>query len=291
MNHRQLETFAAVMRAGTASRAADILGVTQPAVSRSLAELEKALGFQLFARVQNRLVPTPEAHQFFTEVEASFRGIDTLRAAAARIRDHGSGQLRIGSLSALGSSLVPRAIARFRQTHPDIAVTLIVAASREIRDQVASGAFDLGLAADEIDTTGVQHQLFVAPDAVCALPVGHRLAAKAVITPADLEGEPMIAYVPEDRARQRIDRIFDQAGIRPRIVVETIYAATVCALVSEGVGIGFVSRYGAAGHDQSRLVLRPFEPAAPIRSLLILPPDRPKSDLVRAMIDALMATR
>jgi DNA-binding transcriptional LysR family regulator len=291
MNHRQIETFAAVMRAGTASRAAEILGVTQPAVSRSLAELEKTLGFALFARVQNRLVPTPEAHQFFAEVEASFRGIDRLRATAARIRDHGSGEIRIGSLSALGSSLVPKAIARFRDSHPQVGVTLIVASSREIRDHVASGAFDLGLAADEIDITGVQHQLFVAPDAVCAIPAGHPLAARAVITPADLEDEAIVAYVPEDRARQRLDRVFEEAGVRPRIVVETIYAATVCALVSEGLGIGFVSRYGAGGHDQSRLVLRPFEPAVPIRTLLILPPDRPKSVLVRAMIDALMASR
>jgi DNA-binding transcriptional LysR family regulator len=207
------------------------------------------------------------------------------------MRDHGSGQLRIGSLSALGSSLVPKALARFQASHPDIAVTVIVAASGEIRDQVACGAFDLGLAADEIDTTGVQHQLFVAPDAVCALPAGHRLAAREVITPTDLDGEPFTAYVREDRARQRIDRIFEEAGVMPRIVVETIYAATVCAPVSEGLGIGLVSRYGAGGHDQSRLVLRPFEPAVPIRSLLILPPDRPKSELVRAMIDALMAAR
>jgi DNA-binding transcriptional LysR family regulator len=291
VNHRQLEIFAAVMRSGTASRAAEFLGITQPAVSRSLAELERAVGFALFARVQNRLVPTPEARQFFRDVEISFRGIDTLRAAAARIRDHGSGDIRIGSLSALGSSLVPKAVRRFRDSHPDIGVTLIVASSRTVRDMVASGEFDLGLAADEIDLTGISHQLFVAPKAMCAVPLGHRLAAKDVVRPADLDGEPFIAYVPEDRARQRMDLVFAEAGLSPRIVVETIYAATVCSLVSEGVGVGLVSSYAAAGLDQSRLVLRPFEPAVTIRSLLILPPDRPKSQLVRDMIDCLMAVR
>ena len=163
VNYRQIETFAAIMRSGTASRAAEILGITQPAVSRSVAELEKAVGFPLFARVRNRLVPTPEAGAFFRDVEASYCGLDTLRASAARIRDHGSGQIRIASLSALGSSLVPRAIRRFRDHHPDVAVTLIVTSSRSVRDVVAAGEFDIGLAADEIDVTGVVGRLAVDP--------------------------------------------------------------------------------------------------------------------------------
>lgn len=279
------------MRAGTASRAAEILGVTQPAVSRAIAELEKTVGFPLFARVRNRLVPTPEARGFFRDVEASYRGLDTLRASAARIRDQGSGQVRVASLSALGSSLVPRAVRHFRDRHPDVPVTLIVASSRAVRDMVASGEFDVGLAADEIDTTGVQHQPFVAPEALCAVPVGHALAARERITPADLHGEPFVAYVPEDRARQRLDVALAAAGSAPRIVVETIYAATVCALVSEGVGLGLITPYAAAGLDRSRVVLRPFSPAVVVRSLLILPPDRPKSVLVRDMVGALMAAR
>lgn len=288
---RQIETFAAVMRVGTASRAAEILGVTQPAVSRTISELEAAIGFALFARVRNRLVPTPEAGIFFRDVEASFRGLDSLRASAARIRDHGSGRLKIASLSALGSSLVPRAVGKFRGHHPDVSITLIVASSREVRDLVARGEFDLGLAAEEIDLTGIGHQPFGAPQVVCAVPVGHRLAVKDVIEPADIHDEPFIAYVPEDRGRQRADEVLARAGSRPRIVVETIYASTVCALVSEGVGIGLISTQAVAGLDQSRVVLRPFRPKIVIRSFLILPPDRPKSQLVRDMIEALMAVR
>ena len=80
LNIRQIETFAAVMKTGTASRAAETLGITQPAVSRSLAELERAVGFALFARIRNRLVPTPEAKQLYQDVETTFRGIDTREA-------------------------------------------------------------------------------------------------------------------------------------------------------------------------------------------------------------------
>ncbi|PZU82678.1 MAG: LysR family transcriptional regulator [Chelatococcus sp.] len=292
MNNRQIEVFAAVMKAGTVSRAAEVLGVTQPGVSRLIAELERTLGFALFARVRNRFVPTPEGRLFYDEVEASFRGMDQLRATAARIRDYGAGQLRVATLSALSSSIVPNAVKRFRTARPDAAVTLMVLPSRDVRNGVASGAFDVGLAADEIDVSGVVHQVFVQPRALCAIPLGHPLAARETIGPHDLSGVDFVAYVPEDRARQRFDHILREAGAAPpHVVVETIYAATVFALVSEGVGVGLVSPYAIAGHDQSRIVLRPFEPAVHSRSLLILPPDRPKSQLVRDFIDCLMEAR
>jgi len=291
VNHRLIEIFAAVMKAGTVSRAAELLDVTQPAVSRAIAELERGVGFMLFDRVRSRIIPTPEGRLFYREVESSFRGMDTLRAQAARIRDQGSGLLRVGSLSALGSSLVPRAVRKFRDKHPDIAVTLLVLPSRDVRDGVASGQFDIGLAADEIDTNGIVHQPFVSPRIFCAMPPDHLLAKRKVIRPMDLHEQPYITYVPEDRARQRVDRALAEAGSKPQVLVETIYGATVCALVAAGVGIGLVSSYAAAGFDPARILLKPFEPEVHSNSLLILPIDRPKSRLVRDFIDCLMAAR
>lgn len=289
---RLIEIFLAVIKVGTVSRAAETLGISQPAVSRAIADLERALGFLLFDRVKSRIVATPEGMQFLAEVELHFRGMDKLRASAARIRDHGAGQIRIGSLSALASALVPRAIARFRSIQPSIAVTLMVQSSRDIRDGVAAGAFDLGLAADEIDTTGVSYQPFVSPAALCAIPQGHPLAEYDVIRPHHLSGVDFIEYVPEDRARQRFHQVMHEAGMEPpRTVVETIYATTVCTLVAEGVGVGLVHPHVLPALNIAGVVLRPFEPEVRIKSLLLLPLGRPKSNLVRDFIDCLMVAR
>lgn len=292
VNSRQIEVFATVMKTGTLSGAAAALGVTQPGVSRLIADLEASLGFALFDRVRNRIIPTPEGKTFFAEVEASFRGMDRLRASAARIRDHGVGQLRIATLSSLGSSIVPDAVRRFRVLRPEATITLMVLSSREVRDGVVCGTYDVGLAADEIDLSGVDHQVFVQPQAYCVMPLGHPLAGLESIGPHHLSGEDFVAYVPEDRMRQRFDRVMAEAGVAPpRIVVETIYASTVCALVAQGVGVGLITSYAIAGQDRSRVVLRPFQPAVHSRCLLILPPDQPKSLVLRDFINCLMEAR
>jgi DNA-binding transcriptional LysR family regulator len=291
MNVRQVETFDVVMKVESISRAAELLNVTQPVVSRTISELEGSLGFSLFERIRNRIVPTPEAKRFHRDVASLYTGLDSLRSSAARIRDYGTGDIRLASLPVLGASLVPRALRLFHELHPNVTVNLMVLTSREVRDGVASGAFELGLAADEVDTVGVNHQPFSAARAVCAVPLGHPLARVDIVQPAHLDGVKLIGYVPEDRGGQRLKVALDESGIRPITVIETVNATTVCALVSEGIGIGFVTPYALAGVDQSRIVVKPFEPPVYSRSLLLLPIDRPKSLLVRAMIDCLMVSR
>lgn len=279
------------MLTGSASRAAELLRVTQPAVSRAIGELERVTAFALFDRIRGRLVPTPEAKLLFREVERSFVGLDHLRSEAARIRDFGTGSIRIASLAALGSTLVPRAIREFRKKHPDIALTLQIHSSSAVREMVAGSQFDLGLAADEIDLSGVEHRIFGSFRAVCVLPPSHALVAKAVINPTDLDGEPFLALSPEDRARQQMTAIFDAANARPKVVIETPNSATICALALEGVGIGLTNPAAADGFAERGLIFRPFEPAVYFKSHLLFRPDAQKSRLVKSFVAELLAAR
>lgn len=286
MNLRQIETFAAVMKCGTTARAAEVLGITQPAVSRSVVELERSVGFPLFARIRNRLVATPEGRMLYEEVKVTFQGLDSIKATAARIRDHGSGEIRVVSA---GHSVIPKAVAIFRKRHPNVRITLHILPSREVRSLIASGRFDVGLAPDLIETAGIVHHSFISRDALCALPPGHELASRKSISPRDLDGVPFIAYLPEDRFRHRIDAILRTAGAAPRIVVETAFAPTALALVAAGVGVTLTPPHSVV--NRSSLVLKPFKPGIEVRVFLLLPSDRPKSQLVRDFIDALMAAR
>ncbi|MGL4974918.1 MAG: LysR family transcriptional regulator, partial [Bosea sp. (in: a-proteobacteria)] len=198
MNLRDVDIFRAIMQAGGASNAAELLGISQPAVSRALATLERDVGFRLFDRIKGRLTPTREGQLFHQDVRASFAGLDRLKQRAAQIREVGEGTWNIASLSALGHGVVPRAIAAFANRHPDVRIGYQVRTSNIVRDLVASGRAHIGLAADEVDTTGVLHSIFTTPRAVCVMPKTHPLAQRATIAPADLAGVPLLTLSPDD---------------------------------------------------------------------------------------------
>lgn len=291
LQHRQLEAFNAVMISGSTVRAAELMGVTQPAVSRLIAELEAAVRFGLFDRVRGRLVPTPEGKLFHREVEASFVGLDRLQNAAASIRDYGTGSIRIASLAAAGTVIVPSAIRSFRRTHPHTRITLHVTWSAAIRNGVADGRYDIGIAADEIDSSGVDIQLFGNFPGLIAMPEGHALARENVIKPSHLGGIPLIGLAPEDRARHRFDKVLSEAGVVPEYVIETPGAATVCELALTGDAVGFVNPLVTGTGRNPGLVLRPFEPRVMFRVYLLYPPDSQKSSLVKSFTAEIMKHR
>lgn len=285
MNIRQIEVFHAVMTNATASRAAEVLRISQPAVSKAIQELERNIGFALFLRQKGRMLPTAEGQLFFHEVEGSFTGLVHLRSAAARIRDFGSGAIRVASLSALSTNVLPKALRGFQARHPNVAITFQARMSAIVKDLIASGQFDVGLAADEVDVTGVDARPFARYRVVVAIPAGHRLEAVEVIRPADLDGEPFIALSPEDTTRRAAEAVFFRENIKPKMVLETPFSTTICAMVQAGLGVGMVNPMTAEPYLGKGLSLRPFEPAIYFRTLLLLPPNRLPSRIVSDFID------
>lgn len=291
MNFRQLEIFRAVIRGGSASRASELLDISQPAVSRSIADLEASIGFLLFNRVRGRLVITPEGQLFADEVATAFLAMDRLKASSLKIRDFGSGHIRVASLAAMGSTLVPRAIRLFQAEHKDVAITLHVDSSANIKELVAQGQFDIGLAADEIDLSGIDHQRFASFKAVCVMSRDHPLTSQKTIRPEYLHREPFIALSPGDRTREELDAVFREHDAVPSVLIETPNSATVCALALEGIGVGIANPIAAEGFSERGLEVRPFTPDIYFKCHLIFRPDVQRSRIVNAMAAALMQAR
>lgn len=291
MNFRQLEAFNAVMISGSTVRAAELMGVTQPAVSRLIAELEAAVRFPLFDRVRGRLIATPEGTLFFREVEVSFKGLDRLQATAASIRDYGAGTLKIASLAAAGAILAPAAIRAFRKQNPGVRITFHITWSSAIRNGITDGQYDLGLAADEIDRSGIDSQLFGSFPGLVAMPKSHPLTLHKSITPDLIAQWPLIGLSPEDRARQRFDETMKNAGHEPKYVIETPNAATICALAQEGDAVGLVNPLVIGDAESRTVALRPFTPEVMFRVYLLFPADIQKSSLVRSFTAELFRLR
>ena len=293
MKLNEIEAFDAVMRTGSTIRAADLLGISQPAISRALSRLASATRLTLFKTVRGRLMPTPEAELFHAEVRVAFAGLDRLKTKAAAIREFGTGTLRIACFPALGLSFVPKAVRLFREKEPNATVTLNIMGSAAVRDQVAEGRYDIGLTADEIDTTHVSTQVFMTPRAVCVFKRGHPLEARQAIGPEDIAPYPFIALSPEDTVQRRLARIFSEAGVQPRTVVETQYSETVCNLALEGVGVGIanVVSVKASGFEQRGLSIRSFAPEISFRALTVFPAVRLRSALTERFLTCLYEVR
>lgn len=287
MNLRQIEAFRAMILGATTVRAAELLGVSQPAISKSLQELERAVGFRLFERTGGRLLPTPEGQLLYRAVDQAFSGMAHIRSAAARIRDFGVGELRIGCLSAFSNNIVPQAINRFRQGNPEVAITLQVQGSPRLRDMVAAGECDIAITSDEVDTTGTLAQPFIRTTAEVALPPGHALCDRASLTFADLHKQNFIALVAEDTTRREAEAQFKAVDATPQVVVETPFSTTICALVLAGVGCGIVDPVTAIGFRERGLVLKLLTPEIQFRTLLLFPPQQQLSGNVSTFVNDL----
>lgn len=266
--------------------------LSQPAVSKLIADLEHAIGFQLFVRSKGKLlVATPEAEFFRHEVERSFIGLDALKRTASDIRNLSAGNLHIASLPALAYSFLPKVIRAFRQTFPSVSIRLYIHGSSTVRRWVANQQFDIGLATRAHEMPGVTSRSFLHSAGACVLPPGHRLVEKELIEPADLAGEPFISLMMGDQTRMRIDRIFEGAGVERDLAIETQYAMAVCSLVVQGLGCSIVNPATATDFVAQGLVVRPFRPRIDFEYVLYTPSFRPLSQTALRFVDLMTEVR
>jgi DNA-binding transcriptional LysR family regulator len=296
VNLRQIEAFRATMHAGTVVAAAGLLNVTQPAVSRLIAELEMRVGFALFERRGRRLVPTAEAQQLYREVERLQLGIERIAQVAADIKLQRAGALRLAVLPALAQWFAPRVATKFLSTRPDVTLFIDSLPSRQIAELVAIHQYDLGVVERPAPRPALDIEPIEGIETVAVLPARHRLAAKDAISVRDLDGERLVLLSQHSRLRYRLEELFARRRVTPNIVLETPQSTIACALVAAGAGITLVSRIAAASYAWRNVAVRPLRERVTSDFALIYPVVGGRSRLVevlaadlRAEIGALMA--
>ncbi|MCB2101461.1 MAG: LysR family transcriptional regulator [Rhodobacterales bacterium] len=190
MNERQLLALKYVITHGTTTQAADLLNVTQPAISRMLSSLEHDLGVKLFERQRGRITPTPQAGYFLGAAEKILDAIWDARRRADTIRNLSVGDLKVASMPGFAITTLPRLVSDFETRHPNVRISLEARTSPQVRELVGSQAFDVGLAEPPwpIETFLVEPY---AARCVCLLRRDDPLAEKDEVTPRDLVGRKL----------------------------------------------------------------------------------------------------
>jgi len=278
LNSRHIEAFRAVMLSGTTTGAAQVLNTTQPAVSRTLAQLQSATGIKLFEIQRGRLMPTPEAKELFASVQRHFLSLEKIEQTVTALRQNGTGLLRIACTPVLGISVIPVITREFKNAFPSVRVTLHTIETHAMQDGLLSGMYDLALSTSSLNSTGLDPEVVHQSKSVCVMSKSHPLADRKRIQVEDLRDHALLSHHTDDTLQRRLSHLLAKQQIVPSSVVETNYSATICMLAAANLGVGLVSPY-AASVFASLIHIAEFHPSIPVQTEMAFPPNIAPSKL------------
>ena len=266
---RQLRVFQAVAEGRNFSRAGDRIGLTQPAVSRSIVELEAQLGLKLLDRTTREVVLTEAGQSLALRLD---RVLDELDQALAEV--HGMagarrGKVRVASSPTLSANLMPACIAECARRDPDIDLVLLDRIQQDVLDSVRAGEVDFGVVVEPPATDDLHCEAILDDPFCIVMPPGHRLAARASVRWSVLEGEPLVLLDHASGSRRLIDEALARHGARCEVRQQVGHPTTAFRMVEQGIGISVMPAMAMPPMGLPALVVRPLVPKVQ-RSIMLV---------------------
>jgi len=287
MRLKHIEVFNAIMLTGSASGAARLLHVTQPAVTQTLQHAELQLGYTLFTRQRNRLVPTPEAQALYSETLRLASQLESVRRVADALREGKSAELRVLVVPSLAVKALPDALKRFRKKHPELAVSIRTSHSREIAQAIALHEADVGIVYGSSPHPAVQQVPVAMGRLVCVSLLQARGSdRRTTIELAEVMRGEFIRIDERDPIGAMLAEkvVGENAAPRRGITVQTHHIALV--LAEQGFGPAIIDSFTAAATTSSKLHTRTLLPEVPVSVQALLPlgerSPKPAADLIEA---------
>ena len=237
---RHLQCFLAVARGGSLQRAADSLALSQPAVTKTLNELEAMLGARLFDRGRRGATLTPLAHDFMRHAEASVAALGRALASVGEGARAAAPLLRLGVLPTVAPALVPPLLPAFRAAWPLATLRVLTAPNAELIALLRGREIDLAVArlADPSAMAGLTFEgLYAEPLVLVARP-GHPLAQAMTVAPDEIAACPLLLPPAGTLIRHSADSLLSAQGIVPALgLTETLSLtfARECLLASDAL--------------------------------------------------------
>ncbi|WP_299849857.1 LysR substrate-binding domain-containing protein [uncultured Roseovarius sp.] len=256
---RHLEVFSALFDAGSVSRAAQRLNLSQPAVSVALGNLEAELGFRLFHRDRGFFAPTNEAILLYEEVQQGITALARVEQRANEIRSGATAGISVATNGAMSYNFLPKVIAEFQRDYPGTHVELRVHSSRRIASWVGSRQIDIGLIDAPVPVAGLSTKL-VRMECVCIMRNEDPLAKLDVITPKDLNDRPVIAVTGDHSIDRQLAEIMSNAEAPLTYNASSYFYAIARNLVAAGDSISIIDPVNGKAPLGDGVVWRPFMP-------------------------------
>ncbi len=287
MNIKQIKAFRAVMKTGSVTRAAKLLHLSQPAVSKLITGFEEKAGYRLFVRKRNRLIATEEAVILLQEADDVIIALERLQNAIGASKPMRLSLIKIASLPGAATYVLPLALREVRSQGYTLRVHIsTLDSSSKMRQYIASQQYHLAIM--EAPEPSSEYDIIHVPQPiVCILPKQDPLAKKPTITPHDLIDKPLASVGSSHAPHDALVAAFAASGVKyqPQFEVQTHFP--VMGIVAAGLAYGLIDTVNAwtLRHflKNDDIVVRPFEPMI-VEPLTICSPSlRPLPEAAEAL--------
>jgi len=242
LNLDQLRIFQAVAQTRSFTRAAEMVHLTQPGISKHIRQMEEYFGVPLFDRLGRKVALTQAGEILF---EATQEIMALAGAAEERIQELAgmrAGRLRLGASFPIGVYILPGVLAAFRKSYPDIELTLNISTSEEIEEEVLANKLDIGLVSGEVHDARLLVKQFMSDELVAIAPSDHRWAERARIKADELVSETFIWAAPGAGIRAVVEERLKARGLALHKVLDFVNLEGVKHAVAAGLGISIQPR-------------------------------------------------
>ncbi len=238
---RQLQYFTAVAEHGSVSQAAQVMSISQSAVTEAVKDLEADLGVRLFERHSRGLTITHKGHQFLRHATAILSGVAGARAAVTADRDRPEGRLALGVTSLMAGYVISDLLSKYRRANPEVTVTAIEDSGEYLEHLLIGGELDVAVmvTSNLRDRTALQAEILEVSPFRLWLPLGHRLASQDSISLADVTAEPLIMLNIDEMEDEAVN-LLSALGTRPKVAFRTRSVEAVRSLVATGAGVALL---------------------------------------------------
>lgn len=285
MNFAQLRALVAVAEYGGFTKAAEVLGLTQSAVSHAIAALERELGQALLHRDRSGVVMTAVGQAVLDDARQAVRAEERVAAKAQASGSQLAGELRLGGLPSTNVALLPALQREFCRRHPQARVSLLEGSDEEVLGWTEHGLVDLGCVTEAVGK--VEGALLATDEFMAVMDGGHPLAGQNGVAVDDLADDPLITSA--SGCEPVTEQLFLSAGLpfRPRHRVTQL--RTILTMIGLGMGVSIMPSLLLAELPRDVLAV-PLRPAVPRRIWLGHPPGARPHALAQAFLDHVRAT-
>ncbi|HBX24200.1 MAG TPA: LysR family transcriptional regulator [Desulfotomaculum sp.] len=255
LNLYHLKTFYTVARHLNYSRAGKELAISQPAVSRQVAALEKSLSMNLFVQRGRQVELTDAGRSLFDYADRIFHLVVRAERTITEYKDLERGQVFLGAGITIGCRLIPQVLKSFQQMHPHIEVSLLLANSSTIERMVTCGDLDLGFTAGNIVNPAMHMESIFREELVLVISTQHPLA-RPNVTANDLKGEMLLWREKGSAARDIVEQYLNEEGLRFKNQAEVSDSGAIKQLVLEQMGVAFLPHHAVEQELKSGTLCR-----------------------------------